>query len=94
MSETRDLDPAAWWLGELKTIVREDLRMSDVFAEKVSEVILCGLRKRIGGQEVYLPAEDKAKRNEAIRAFFNGRNMDDVCKLYGVSPDTVYRACK
>lgn len=94
MNDRRDLDPAAWWLSELKTIVREELQMSDVFAEKVSEVILCGLRRRIGGQEVYLPAEDKAKRNAQIRAFFNGRNMDEVCRLYGVSPDTVYRACK
>ena len=94
MSFNQDLDIADWWHAELKTIMRDKLKLSDVFAEKVSEVVLCGLRERIGGQEVYVPAADKAKRNEGIKAFFNGRNMDEVCRLYGVSPDTVYRACK
>lgn len=91
---SRDLDIAEWWHAELKAIVRDELKLSNVLAEKVSEVILCGMRKRIGGQEVYVPAQDKGKRNEAIKAFFNGRNMDEVCRMYGVSPDTVYRACK
>ena len=94
MSLNQDLAIADWWHAELRAVVREEFKLSDTLAEKAADVLLVGLRKRIGGQEVYLPAADKAKRNAAIRAAFNGRNMDEVCKVYGVSADTVYRACK
>lgn len=48
------------------------------------------------GSEYYLPYMhnlSKSERNALIRRDFNGRNLRDVCRKYGVSKTTVYRAC-
>lgn len=46
------------------------------------------------GSEYYLPAlhsMTRTERNDAIRREFNGRNLADVCRKYGVHRATVYR---
>lgn len=89
-----DFDNAAWLHAEITAVVREEVGMNELFATQIAEAILCGLRRRLGGREIYLPAPDREKRNAEIRRQFNGRNMDEVMRAFGVSADTVYRACK
>lgn len=80
-------DPAEMLREELARILREE-------ADLIAETILTGLRERIGGAEVYLPAPDPAGRRLQIRAAFNGRNLAEVMRQFGVSRATVYRALK
>lgn len=94
MSLHRDLDPADWWRDELRAIVREDVGLSDASADEIADLILVGMRRRNGGREIYVPAPDLKKRDAEIRASFNGQNMHEVCRAYGVSKSTVYRVCR
>ncbi|MCB1723224.1 MAG: helix-turn-helix domain-containing protein [Gammaproteobacteria bacterium] len=49
------------------------------------------IRSRLGSQEPYIHAPDKAKRNAQIFAEFNGRNQKEVCRKWGISRRTLYR---
>ena len=94
MSDGRDDDSASWLRRELIAIVREDIGMVEMIATPVADALLAGIRKRMGGREVYIPSIGNAGRDEQIRAAFNGRNLVDVMRQFGVSKATVYRACK
>lgn len=55
------------------------------------------LRDEFGGQEAYVRSgrtEETARRDEQIRAMFNGRNAREVARVLGVGRTTVYRALK
>lgn len=87
-------DNASWLRRELIEILREEIGMIEAFAEIHADAVLCGMRRRIGGREIYIPAPDKTDRDAQIRAAFNGRNLREVMRQFGVSQRTVYRACK
>lgn len=60
--------------------------------------VIDALRTHLGGRRVYVPVVAPAKaaheirtRDDAIRAAFNGRNMKEVCRDFGVSRATFYR---
>lgn len=74
--------------------MREEVGLVGVFAEPFAEALLVGIRRRMGGREVYIPAPDKAGRDEQIRAMFNGRNLPEVMRHFGVCKATVYKAIK
>lgn len=76
-------DQAVQLAGEISSILVEVISQD--------EALVDGLRSRLGGGDVYIPAPDKSARNQAIRAEFNGRNMSEVCRRHGVKPSTVYR---
>lgn len=94
VSDAPDDDPVSWLRRELIAVVREDIGMVEGLAVQVADLMLVGIRKRMGGREVYIPAPDKASRDEQIRAAFNGRNLPEVMRQFGVCKATVYRACK
>ena len=94
MTESRDDDSASWLRRELIAVVREDIGMVEALAVQVADLMLVGIRKRMGGREIWIPAPDKASRDEQIRAAFNGRNLPEVMRQFGVCKATVYRACK
>lgn len=87
MSDEDQNDQASWLRRELTDIVREN-------ADSLVDMLLAGMRERMGGREVYIPAADKVNRDAQIRAMFNGRNLREVMREFGVSQRTVYRACK
>jgi Mor family transcriptional regulator len=77
-------------LNEMSVIVREEIGFTDHFAEQIAAALTRGLRRRLGGQEIYIPAEDKSTRDESIRAEFNGRNRDQIMHKYGISKSRLY----
>lgn len=83
-------DNAAALHDELTIIVREETGLNEGFASQFAARILDGLRKRLGGKEVYIPAEDRQARDAAIRADYNGRNRQEVCRKYGISRTRLY----
>jgi len=65
--------------------------------ELVRRIVRWGAENGFARSEYYWPAatpEDRRSRDAAIRAEFNGRNLLEVCRRYGVSPATVYRAAR
>ena len=91
---TAEDDSASWLRRELIAVVREDIVIVGLFAEPFADALLVGIRRRMGGREVYIPAPDKATRDEQIRAAFNGRNLPEVMRQFGVCKATVYKVCK
>lgn len=76
--------------SEITAIVREEIGCHEPFLSTISAAITRGLRRRMGGQERYIPAEDKRARDEQIRAEFNGRNRDEVMRKHGLSKSRLY----
>ncbi len=72
-------------------IVREETGMHESLAAVFAQVLVRGLRKRLGGSDLYIPAADKSERDSAIRRAFTGANLHEVMARYQVSRSTVYR---
>ena len=87
------VDHAALWQQEIAEIVRERLSVSEPWAGAMAREIVEGLRARLGGDDIYVPAPDRRARNARIRALFNGRNIDDLCCLFNLSRSTIYEIC-
>jgi len=65
--------------------------------ELARRIVRWGAENGFARSEYYWPTatpEDRRARDAAIRTEFNGRNLRDVCRRYGVSPATVYRAAR
>jgi Mor family transcriptional regulator len=59
-------------------------------ATQAAEIVVNQLRKDFGGKRHYLPGKNGQFR-ERIRAEFNGRNIVELSRIYGVSARTVRR---
>lgn len=79
---------------ELTDIVREEIGMNEMFATLMAEAITRGLRKRLGGQEIYVPAPDKRSRNEIIWREFNGQNLEEIMRKTGLGKSQIYEINK
>lgn len=61
----------------------------------ISEAITDRLARLFCGSRVYFTSGiNKKDRDEAIRREFNGKNYNEVCKKFGVSRRTLYRALR
>lgn len=73
-------------------------QMPPAAAADLARAICCSAAKQgHAGAEYYLPALHtltRAQRNEAIRREFNGQNLREVMKKYGVHKSTIYRAVR
>ena len=59
--------------------------------DELLDSIMSALHENIGGGDLYLPKFDKAARDSAIRAEFDGRNKDELCQRYQISKATLMR---
>lgn len=73
--------------------------LSSIKYEAVAEAVHAAVRFHMGGRRVYVPMTDAKlaeseirTRDEAVRRAFNGRNMAEVCKAFGLSRASFYRA--
>lgn len=85
-------------LDVLSDVLTRKHDLDPLVAKLLAKSIISGAQALgYGGKEYYLPVrmpEDRDERNAMIRADFNGRNLRDVCRRYGVSKTTVYKACR
>lgn len=64
----------------------------DDIAKPLADAIVKKIQASWGGREIYIPVDrDNVERNQAIKAQFNGRNHDEICRSYDISPRTLYR---
>lgn len=76
---------------EVADIMRIDGKEEEPRASVLAQIVVDGLRRRVGGASIYLLAPSRKQRNIAIRKKFNGGNLKEVCVEFNVSPATVYR---
>jgi len=85
------LDPIA--------VLREELAAAAVChgverVEDLTEALVTRVVQRLGGVQVYVPAEHRLRKQkvaEEIRQRFNGRNVRELSKAYGLSVRHVRR---
>jgi len=63
-------------------------------AREFAERLVTSMSKHLGGTEVYVPALASAKRRDAIKSEFTGRNTRELAKQYDVTVRTVRRLVK
>lgn len=86
-------DAAVQLERDFLTIVREDIGMNEGFAGLFARALVDGLRRRLGGQDLYIPAPDRSERDAAIRREFCGSNIEEMMKRYGLSRSRIYEIC-
>lgn len=83
-------DAAVQLVHDFSAIVREEIGMREDLAELFSEALVRGLRRRLGGRDLYVPAPDRAKRDAAIREEFTGSNLETLMRRHGLSRTRIY----
>lgn len=71
-------------------VVRESTGLHEQFAVRIADAIVEAFRAEFGGERIYLPTRDSARREKVV-AQFNGRNRDDLLREFGISKSTFYR---
>lgn len=90
MSPGQAEDAAVQLEHDIIGIVREEIGMHEQMATVFAQALVRGLRRRLGGQELYIPSPNRSERDAAIRREFNGTNMDELMRRYGLSRPRIY----
>ena len=90
LSPGRSEDAAVQLEQDFVRIVREAIGMHEDMAQLFSRALVRGLRKQLGGQEIYVPAPSKDERDAAIRREFNGQNLEEMMAKYLLSKPRIY----
>ncbi len=85
-------DAAVQLERDFLAIVREEIGMNERLAGVFAQALVSGLRNRMGGQELYIPAPDRSERDAAIRREFNGtrESLSAIMRRTGLSRARVY----
>lgn len=78
--------------------IKKKFQMNNFAAKALAlDIVLGAAEEGHSGTEYYWPALHaltREQRNEAIRREFNGSNLGEVRRKYGVGKTTVYRAVR
>lgn len=84
-------DAAVQLEHDFMTILREEIGMNESIGGIFAAAMVRGLRRRLGGRELYIPAPDRSERDAAIRRDFNGSNVDELMRRHGISRARIYQ---
>lgn len=84
-------DAAVQLEHEITSIVREEIGMHEGLAGLIAAAMVRGLRRRLGGQELYIPAPDRSARDASIRREFTGTNVDELMRRHDLSRTRIYQ---
>lgn len=89
-------DTVVMLTNEMAEVVRQETKLKEADALKMAKALVNGLRKRLGGQDIYIPAADKTERDIGIMKEFTGTadSLNYVMNKYSVTKSTVYWVCK
>lgn len=65
--------------------------VEDLGEPSLAQRVMESLRRRFGGQRVYIEAPPAAARAAEIRSRYNGRNRIEICHEYGISRARLYQ---
>lgn len=83
-------DAAVQLEHDFVAIIREEIGMHEPLATLVARSLVRGLRRALGGQDLYIPTPDKSERDAAIRREYNGDNMHELMRRHGVGRTRFY----
>ena len=83
-------DAAVQLEHDFVAIVREEIGMHEGMASVFSLALVRGLRRRLGGQHLYIPTPDRTERDASIRREYTGRNMDELMRRHGIGRTRFY----
>lgn len=86
-------DAAVQLERDLLTVVREDMGIvHEGLAGLYAQLLVHGLRRVCGGQELYIPAPDRGERDDGIRREFDGTpaSLSSIMRRTGLSRSRVY----
>ncbi|RYF54282.1 MAG: hypothetical protein EOO27_24085 [Comamonadaceae bacterium] len=86
-------DAAVQLERDFLAIVREEIGMHEGLAGLFARALVDGLRRRLGGQDLYIPAPDRSERDAAIRREFCGSNIEELMKRHQLSRTRIYEIC-
>lgn len=78
------------WIQDIAVALQTEFELNPAEAqERASAVVdrICAVRP---AGEYYWPAPDKSRRDEAVVREFNGRNLAEVRRKFGLSKTQVY----
>lgn len=78
---------------DLVEIVREEIGMHEAIASVFASAVVRGLRRRMGGSDLYIPSPDLSDRDASIRREFDGKNLAHIMAKYNVKRSRVYQIC-
>jgi len=82
-------------LQKIHEMLRQALVEAFEIAPNDAELFCAGFTRqlgdRIGGDRIYLARRDNTVRNAAIRAEFDGDNIDALAHNHGLSRASIYR---
>lgn len=90
VSSNKSDDAAVQLERDITNIVREETGMHEGIATMFSQALVRGLRRRLGGQELYIPVPDRAERDAAIRRDFDGNNMEELMRRHEIGRTRFY----
>lgn len=71
-------------------VVREHTGLHEKFALPIADQVLDSFREEFAGDHLYINGKDP-DRDTKVRTAFNGRNRDEVMKMFNISKATFYR---
>lgn len=77
--------------AEITDALRNEIGLRDEFARPWAAKLTAYLQRRLGTQNVYIPAPGRAERDAAIFREFDGKNVAAVMKRYDVSRSRLYQ---
>ncbi|WP_232290691.1 Mor transcription activator family protein [Polaromonas naphthalenivorans] len=86
-------DAAVQLQHDFVEIVREEIGMNEALASVFASAVVRGLRRRMGGSDLYIPAPDLSDRDASIRREFDGKNLAHIMAKYNVKRTRVYEIC-
>lgn len=88
---TQSADAAIQLERDITEVLRRELARNEQMLGLMARSIVHGMRESLGGQELRIPAPDKAARNAEIRAKYTGANVHQLAGEYGLAVRTIYR---
>lgn len=91
-------DSAVSLVYEITAAIQEEVGMAEAFASQIAEAITRGIRRRLGGNHIYVPKfngmQEKRERDALIKREFNGSNLNELMKRHGLSKTQIYEIAK
>ena len=88
---TQSADAAIQWERDVADILRTELTKNEQLLGLFARTLVNGLREKLGGQELRIPAPDRDARNAEIRAKYTGRNVRELASEYGLCVSSIYK---
>lgn len=95
VTEAAELDDLALLQAVITEAIRAQSKTSEIEALPLADAVIGAIRRDLGGARLYISGRlsllERAARDKAVRAEYDGRNGADVCKRHAISKAQLHR---